>query len=239
MKSFGATTKHAPVSGPNGSRSWNISSGARLYLATCGPRLDLAELAKSGPFCSASSLALALALASAMATIPTTFRDMEQAQFNKVMEEFKEDPKFLIAMGNAADTVCMIDGALMQCALHANKFLEYEKAFTLLDPEDLEALAELLFGDLAVAVIVPRLEEVDDLRRRRLEPVLENCGHALRRAAEVVLLRGGRLGERDGDRGAQGVGGVSVHCSSWAPTRHRDLRLRAWSGSQKVQRDSV
>ena len=75
-----------------------------------------------------------------MATIPTTFRDMEQAQFNKVMEELKKDPKFLIAMGNAADTVCIIDGVLMQCALHANKFLEYEKAFTLLDPEDLEKL---------------------------------------------------------------------------------------------------
>ena len=75
-----------------------------------------------------------------MATIPTTFRDMEQSKFNKVMEELKQEPKYLIAMGNAADTVCMIDGVLMQCALHANKFVEYEKAFTLLNPEDLEKL---------------------------------------------------------------------------------------------------
>ena len=75
-----------------------------------------------------------------MATIPTTFRDMEQAQFNKVMEELKKDPKFLIAMGNAADTVCIIDGVLMQCALHANKFLEYEKEFTVLGLEDLAKL---------------------------------------------------------------------------------------------------
>ncbi len=75
-----------------------------------------------------------------MATIPTTFRDMEKVQFNKVMEELKENPKFLIAMGNAANTVCMIDGALMQCALHANKFLEYEKEFTVLGLEDLAKL---------------------------------------------------------------------------------------------------
>ena len=76
-----------------------------------------------------------------MATIPTTFRDMEQSKFNEVMKELKQDPKFLIAMGNAANTVSEIDGVLVQCALHANKFFEYEKAFTQVDPEDLEKLA--------------------------------------------------------------------------------------------------
>ena len=72
-----------------------------------------------------------------MATIPTTFRDMEQAQFNKVMEELKHEPKYLIAMGNAANTVSEMGWGAMHCL---TLLADRKALFTGIYPEDLEKM---------------------------------------------------------------------------------------------------